>query len=195
MQKSNPRHSQHGFTLLEVLIVVAIVGIISSIALPNYRAFIVRSRAITNAGLLHSAIRNAQSNALTGPVTICKSENPDAPAPTCSNIVSDGAANTGWGSGWIAFQDKNANGQYNVGDTLIRVQPPLLLDVATGSIVPVPARQSITIAGGASGPAPGAAMYFYVKPPNSYMGATYDRYVCITSTRNIYVVKTLPCPD
>lgn len=195
MQKSNPQHSQHGFTMLEVLIVVAIVGIITSIALPNYRAFIVRSRSITNAGLLHSAITQAKSLALTSQaVTICKSENPEAPTPTCSTITSDGAANTGWGSGWIVFQDRNANNDYDAGDTLIRVQPALFLDVAAGSIVPVPASQSITLGGGASGSPPGAAMYFYVKPPNSYMGATYDRYVCLSSTRKISIVKTLPCP-
>ncbi|MFZ3002001.1 MAG: GspH/FimT family pseudopilin [Undibacterium umbellatum] len=195
MQKSNPQHSQRGFTMLEVLIVVAIVGIISSIALPNYRAFIVKSRSVTNAGLLHSAITQAKSIALTSQaVTICKSENPDAPTPTCSTVVSNGSANTGWGSGWIVFQDRNANNDYDSGDTLIRVQPALLLEVAAGSIVPVPPSQSITLGSGAGGSPPGAAMYFYVKPPNSYMGPPYDRYVCLSSIREISVVKSLPCP-
>lgn len=195
MQKLNWQHSQHGFTMLEVLIVVAIVGIITSIALPNYRSFLVSNRSATNAALLHGAITHAKTLAgISGAVTMCKSENPDAPTPTCSNVVSVGSANTGWGSGWILFHDRNANGQYDVSDTLVKVQPALFLDVAAGSIVPVPATQSITIAGIAGNPVTGPAMYFYVKPPDSYMGSTYDRYVCVSTLKKVSVVKTLPCP-
>ncbi|PXX40060.1 prepilin-type N-terminal cleavage/methylation domain-containing protein [Undibacterium pigrum] len=195
MQKFKLLHSQHGFTMLELLVVVAIVGIITSIALPNYRSFLVSNRSATNAALLHGAITHAKTLAgISGAVTICKSENPDAATPACSNVVSNGS-NTGWGSGWILFQDKNANGQYDAGDTLVKVQPALFLDAAAGSIIPVPATQSITVAGIAGNPVSGPAMYFYVKPPDSYMGATYDRYVCVSILKKVSVVKTLPCRD
>lgn len=194
MQKFKLLHSQHGFTMLELLVVVAIVGIITSIALPNYRSFLVSNRSATNAALLHGAITHAKTLAgISGAVTICKSENPDAPTPACSNVASTGT-NTGWGSGWIIFQDTNANGLYDAGDTLIKVQPALFLDATAGSIIPVPASQAITLGGIGGTTITGAAMYFYIKPPDSYMGATYDRYVCLSTVRKVSVVKTLPCP-
>jgi type IV pilus assembly protein PilE len=38
------RRSQHGFTLIEVMITVAIIAILSAIALPSYTQYVTRSR-------------------------------------------------------------------------------------------------------------------------------------------------------
>lgn len=49
------KHSYQGFTLIEVMIVVAIVGILSAIALPSYNEYIQRGhRADARAGLLQA---------------------------------------------------------------------------------------------------------------------------------------------
>jgi prepilin-type N-terminal cleavage/methylation domain-containing protein len=52
-----------GYTLIEILVVIAIAGILAAIAAPSWLAFINRQRLSTSYSTAYTAIRSAQSNA------------------------------------------------------------------------------------------------------------------------------------
>ncbi|MBR9881194.1 MAG: prepilin-type N-terminal cleavage/methylation domain-containing protein [Gammaproteobacteria bacterium] len=67
---------QSGTTLLELLLVVAIVGLLTSVALPGYRAMAARQDIASELSRLEGALMLARGTAITRarPVTLCPSD-------------------------------------------------------------------------------------------------------------------------
>ena len=97
------RRQARGFTLLEVMVVVAIIAVLAAIAAPSFTPLIERWRVRDAAEGLQSTLYFARSEGIKrgGNVIVMKAANDGS----CTNAT----AATQWGCGWRVFYDINNN--------------------------------------------------------------------------------------
>ncbi|GMR08138.1 MAG: type IVa pilus pseudopilin TppE [Gammaproteobacteria bacterium] len=112
--------TRRGFTLVELLITVAILAIVLTIGVPSFRDFIQnnRLRGITNNLVLDINFARSEAVKRGTQVILCRSAAPAANPPSCG-----GTAET-WTTGWIVFASQDSDTSYTNGtDILIKHTP------------------------------------------------------------------------
>ena len=98
----NNNRNNLGFTLIEVIVTISVLGILLSIAVPSFSKMIERNRVSTGTNEFISALMLTRSEAVTRslPMSLCVSSN----GTTCNAALDD------YSKGWLIFSDCDKDG-------------------------------------------------------------------------------------
>lgn len=116
LMQTKMQTKQSGFTLIELIITLAIAAILVSIAVPNFQTFVLNNRMAAQANDFMTAIGLARSEAIKRAtrVSLCKSLN----GTSCTTAGN-------WAQGWIVFTDGDDPGIIDGTDSVIQVRGTL----------------------------------------------------------------------
>ena len=101
-----------GFTIIELMVTIAVVAILSMIALPNLNNFTVKMRVDNEITELHRLLLTARNESISNGIDV-----------TLCPLVAD-ECTTHWGNELSVFIDSNNNGRFETGsgDRLIKIK-------------------------------------------------------------------------
>lgn len=106
-------HDALGFTLVEVMITVSILGVLMAIALPSFNELIKNNRRTVVVNELVSSLMLARAEAAKRGQAVSLCANTKAAPTTC-------VAGTDWDDGFLVFLDSNGNGAQDVGEAMLK---------------------------------------------------------------------------
>lgn len=105
-------HKRNGFTLIELMIVIAIMAVIASYGIPQFNEMMQNGRLSTQANHLQGLMQLARSEAVTNRVI----------TRVCASTDQASCNTNSWELGAIVFRDIDGNGSAAAAE-LVRVMP------------------------------------------------------------------------
>jgi type IV fimbrial biogenesis protein FimT len=113
MSHTPPAAVPRGFTLVEMLVAVAVLSILGMVALPSMTAFSARNRV------------SALSSDFVSSLALARTEAARAGLSVLVLPADGGVTGNEFAQGWNLYLDRNSNGTADTGDTLLRAYPAL----------------------------------------------------------------------
>ncbi|MBI5936495.1 MAG: GspH/FimT family pseudopilin [Betaproteobacteria bacterium] len=97
-----------GFTLVELLVTIAVAAVLLGLAIPNFQSFFINNRLVAGANDFVAALNTARSEAIRRGISV--------------SLVKNSATAGDWGSaGWSLFVDSDQDGILDAGETVLKV--------------------------------------------------------------------------
>ena len=164
-----------GFTLIEMMITVAIAALLLTTAIPSFQALITNNRLSTQANAFIGALQLARSEAIKRNlnVTVCQSGDEQ----NCSNNAS------GFEQGWIVFVDQNNSNTRDDGEAIINTKQAMPQGMSLNGGGPIRYRAAGTVA-----PVNNPTLYLCQQGNNN------GRNIVISRTGRVRVKPVQNCP-
>mgnify|MGYP003578936849 CR=1 FL=1 len=139
------RSRSSGFTLVELMVAIAVLAILTTLALPSFQETLRSNRVATSSNELLTSFTLARSEAIrsTRGAGVCAS----ADGATCGND---------WNAGWLVWNDSDSDGALDAGENIVRYSQAKAQMALLGSVT--------SIAFDARGRASGGLQTIGVKP-------------------------------
>lgn len=134
MTMTHTPETMRGFSLVELMVTLAVLAILTMVAVPGFRDTIRRSRVSAASNALLADLRYARTEAINRGqlVSLC-------PSNDGSNCTADGSA---WDTGWLVYTypagAASANTAYAAGNILLRagaVRPGVTINASTAGVL------------------------------------------------------------
>ena len=114
------KNRSHGFTLMELMVTLAIAATVIGIGVPSYREFSRNSRMVSVANDILGGVLTARTEAIKrqlpkGVISVCPSTDPKASSPKCA---VDGTQNF---DGWLVFVDADSDCDVGATEEVLRI--------------------------------------------------------------------------
>lgn len=108
---------------MELMVTIAVAGILVSVAIPSFTSIISSSRLNTSTNELVTALNLARNEAVKRGQSVSVRKVDDNSFTHTGDTAGWGTAN--WEQGWDVFTDTDNDGSYDTGEVLIRTYPAL----------------------------------------------------------------------